>query len=178
FQISHNHADGLTSIINTGFNITDYPSFPHRGMLIDTGRRYLPVDLIKKNLHTMAWVKMNVLHWHISDDISFSVQLENYSPLQFNNPTPVSYTAAEVREVVEYANSLNIKVIPEIDVPAHTTSWIRGYPFLTGEADYWMDPISERTSKMAVDVISEVVELFYCGQGRVNNGNKAIPYFT
>ncbi|KAF4650518.1 hypothetical protein FOZ61_000247, partial [Perkinsus olseni] len=57
FQISHNHADGLTSIINTGFNITDYPSFPHRGMLIDTGRRYPPVDLIKKNLRTMASMK-------------------------------------------------------------------------------------------------------------------------
>ncbi|KAF4756465.1 hypothetical protein FOZ63_026641, partial [Perkinsus olseni] len=203
FQISHNHADGLTSIINTGFNITDYPSFPHRGMLIDTGRRYLPVDLIKKNLRTMAWVKMNVLHWHISDDISFSVQLENYSrgdtlfvrpPLggalrkdthlvrgggvrKLSDMTAM-YTAGEVREVVEYANKLNIKVIPEIDVPAHTTSWIRGYPFLTGEADYWMDPISERTSTMAVDVISEVVELFYRGQGRVNNGNKVMSFFT
>ncbi|KAF4746116.1 hypothetical protein FOZ62_017006, partial [Perkinsus olseni] len=169
------------------------------GMLIDTGRRYLPVDLIKKNLRTMAWVKMNVLHWHISDDISFSVQLENYSrgdtlfvrpPLggalrkdthlvrgggvrKLSDMTAM-YTAGEVREVVEYANKLNIKVIPEIDVPAHTTSWIRGYPFLTGEADYWMDPISERTSTMAVDVISEVVELFYRGQGRVNNGERVV----
>ncbi|KAF4651052.1 hypothetical protein FOZ61_010813 [Perkinsus olseni] len=200
FQISHNHADGLTSIINTGFNITDYPSFPHRGMLIDTGRRYLPVDLIKKNLHTMAWVKMNVLHWHISDDISFSVQLENYSRLQFNNPTPVSYTADEVKEVVEYANSLNIKVIPEMDVPAHTTSWIRGarlifagklllkadcfgrYPFLTGEADYWMDPISERVVHLGGDEVGDAwntpaLEQWARDHGKFHNRTDLVDYW-
>ncbi|KAF4662957.1 hypothetical protein FOL47_005990 [Perkinsus chesapeaki] len=175
FQIAHNHKEDLFSLLYHGFTVVDYPSFDHRGMLIDTGRRYLPVSVIEKNLIIMAWTKMNVLHWHLSDDISFSLKLDSFPDLQKKNPTPVSYSPAEVRSVVKFANRLGIKVIPEIDVPAHTTSWLRGYPWLTGDAKYWMDPINDKTREMTVAVMSEVVDIFYNNaSGRINNGDKVL----
>ncbi|EER11191.1 beta-hexosaminidase b, putative, partial [Perkinsus marinus ATCC 50983] len=79
----------MPKLLDSGFTIYDFPSFPHRGMLMDTGRRYLSVETIIKNLQLMFWTKMNVLHWHISDDVSFSLDLEGYEKLQYKNPTPL-----------------------------------------------------------------------------------------
>ncbi|KAF4654510.1 hypothetical protein FOL47_009927, partial [Perkinsus chesapeaki] len=158
------------------FIIDDYPSFPHRGMLIDTGRHYLPMDILKKNLYVMAFNKMNVLHWHLTDDISFSLDLPQYTNLQKGNPSPFTYSKEEIIHFIKLANTLGIKVIPEIDVPAHTQSWIRGYPELQGDALYWMDPTSNFTKDFVVKVVTDVVNLFYGNKNsnEAYNGERVI----
>ncbi|KAF4747906.1 hypothetical protein FOZ62_030249, partial [Perkinsus olseni] len=161
------------------FVIEDYPSFPHRGMLIDTGRHYLPMEILYKNLQLMSFNKMNVLHWHLTDDIAFSLDLtrdRRYSRLQEGNPYPYTYSKREIIKFVKFANLLGIKVIPEIDVPAHTQSWIRGYPELQGHALYWMDPTSSYTKEFVKGVVSEIADIFYGDRRRreTYNGERVI----
>ncbi|KAF4671764.1 hypothetical protein FOL46_009921 [Perkinsus olseni] len=161
------------------FVIDDYPSFPHRGMLFDTGRHYLPMEILYKNLQLMSFNKMNVLHWHLTDDIAFSLDLtrdRRYSRLQEGNPYPYTYSKREIIKFVKFANLLGIKVIPEIDVPAHTQSWIRGYPELQGHALYWMDPTSSYTKEFVKGVVSEVADIFYGDRRRreTYNGERVV----
>ncbi|MCX6567990.1 MAG: family 20 glycosylhydrolase [Candidatus Aminicenantes bacterium] len=108
--------------------IADQPRFTWRGLLIDVGRHFHPVDVIKRNLDGMAAVKMNVLHWHLSEDQGFRVESKVFPKLHQLGSDGMFYTQAQIRDVIEYAAERGIRVMPEFDIPGHSTSWFVAYP--------------------------------------------------
>lgn len=108
--------------------IDDSPRFRWRGLLVDVSRHFIPVAGMKRTLDGMAAVKLNVLHWHLSDDQGFRVQSRRFPKLTSLGSDGRFYTAAEVRQIVAYAADRGIRVIPEFDMPGHSTSWFVGYP--------------------------------------------------
>lgn len=109
-------------------HIEDRPRFPWRGLLIDVSRHWQPVEVIERNLDAMAMVKLNVLHWHLTDDQGFRVESRRFPKLHRLGSDGLYYTQDEVREVVAYARDRGIRVVPEFDMPGHATSWFVGYP--------------------------------------------------
>ena len=110
--------------------ISDKPRFPWRGLLIDVSRHFEPVDVIKRNLDAMAAVKMNVFHWHLTDDHGFRVESKSLPKLHQLGSDGDYYTVDQINDIVKYAEDRGIRVVPEFDLPGHATSWFVGYPEL------------------------------------------------
>jgi len=108
--------------------IEDAPRFPWRGLLIDVGRHFEPAEVIRRQLDGMAAVKLNVLHWHLSEDQGFRVESKRYPLLHGKGSDGQFYTQAQIREIVAYARDRGIRVVPEFDIPGHSTAWFVGYP--------------------------------------------------
>jgi hexosaminidase len=108
--------------------ISDRPRFTWRGLLIDAGRHFQPVEVIKRNLDAMAAVKMNVLHWHLTEDQGFRVESKVFPKLHQLGSDGMFYTQAQIRDIVAYAADRGIRVMPEFDLPGHSTSWFVAYP--------------------------------------------------
>jgi hexosaminidase len=152
--------------------IDDAPRFPWRGLLIDVARHFMPVEVIKRNLDGMEAVKFNVLHWHLSDDQGFRVESKKLPKLERLSSDGLYYTQDQIKEVIEYARDRGIRVMPEFDVPGHTTSWFVAYPDLAsapgpyqisrhfGVHDAVMDPTRGRIYHMLDDFIGEMSRLF------------------
>lgn len=153
-------------------DIQDQPRFAWRGLLIDAARHFMPVSLIKRNLDGMAAVKLNVLHWHLTDDQGFRVESKVLPRLHQIGGANGYYTQADVREVLAYAAARGIRVVPEFDVPGHATSWIAAYPRLAsndstyGVSTKWgvlniaMDPTRETTYSLLDSLFTEMTALF------------------
>jgi hexosaminidase len=160
-------------------HIADRPRFPWRGLLIDVSRHWEPVSVIERNLDAMAMVKLNVLHWHLSDDQGFRVESRRYPKLQGKGSDSLYYTQQEIREVVAYARDRGIRVVPEFDMPGHATSWLVGYPHLgsapgpyeitrnfgagTGE----LDPTRESVYQFIDRFVGEMATLFPDGSWHI-----------
>jgi hexosaminidase len=172
--------------------LQDEPQFKYRGMHLDVGRHFFSVDFIKKYIDLMARLKMNTFHWHLTEDQGWRIEIKKYPKLQeiaaFRNETLVGhyndqphkfdgkkyggfYTQEQIKEVVAYANTRQVTIIPEIEMPGHSQAAIAAYPALgcTGEqvevATKWgvFDEVycpKESTFKFLEDVIDEVVTLF------------------
>lgn len=155
-----------------GADIRDTPRFRWRGLLLDVSRHFEPVEVVKRTLDGMAMVKLNVLHWHLSDDQGFRVESRKEPRLQEFGSDGLYYTQDEIRDVVAYAADRGIRVMPEFDVPGHSSAWFVGYPELTvGQGPFsiartWgtfvptMDPTRESTYHFLDTVIGEISELF------------------
>ncbi len=111
-------------------SIDDSPRFPWRGLMIDVGRHFIPLDVLKRNLDGMAAVKLNVFHWHLSENQGFRVESKKFPKLAEMGSDGLFYTQAEVRDLIAYARERGIRVVPEFDIPGHSTAWFVGYPEL------------------------------------------------
>jgi len=141
-----------------GLKIADAPRFHWRGLMIDAARHFMPVEVIKRNLDGMAAVKMNVFHWHLSEDQGFRVESKTFPKLHELGSDGFYYTQAQIKEVVAYAGERGIRVIPEFDVPGHATSWLVGYPELASAPG----PFSiERNWGIFYPVLNPVKEFTY-----------------
>ncbi|MBX6361237.1 MAG: family 20 glycosylhydrolase [Acidobacterium ailaaui] len=153
-------------------SIEDSPRFQWRGLLIDCGRHFEPVDVIKRTLDGMAAVKLNVFHWHLTEDQGFRIESKVYPKLTQMGSDGLFYTQEQAKEIIEYARERGIRVVPEFDMPGHSTSWFVGHPEISsgpgpyqirrefGISDYAMDPTRESTYKFLDKFIGEMAQLF------------------
>ena len=152
--------------------IQDKPRFPWRGLLIDVGRHFIPVEVLKRNVDGMEAVKMNALHLHLSDNQGFRVESKKFPKLQEMGSDGLYYKQEQIRELIDYARDRGVRVVPEFDMPGHSTSWFVGYPELAsapgpyqldrkwGVLDPVMDPTNEKVYKFLDDFVGEMAKVF------------------
>ena len=155
-----------------GIRIHDQPRFAWRGLLIDIGRHYQPPEVLKRNLDAMAAVKLNVFHWHLTEDQGFRVESKKFPKLHLLGSDGLYYTQDQVREIIAYAAERGIRVMPEFDIPGHSTSWLVGYPELgsapgpykieraAGIFEPALDPTRDQTYKFLDGFLGEMAALF------------------
>jgi len=158
----------------TPINITDKPRFPHRGVMVDTSRHFIPKEKLFEIMDTMLSVKLNVLHWHITDSDSFPMYFPSHPNLsKFGAFSPEeTYTEDDVKEIVDYAILRGIRIVPELDGPSHTTSWglapeysnllfcTEMDPVTMEVPDGQIDPTSDDTYSLMGDLFKDLKEYF------------------
>lgn len=152
--------------------IHDQPRFPWRGLMIDSARHFIPLEVIRRNLDGMEAVKMNVFHWHLSENQGFRVESKKFPKLHELGSDALYYPQDEIRDLIAYARDRGIRVVPEFDMPGHSTAWFVGHPELaSGKGPYeierkWgvfdpaMDPTNEKVYKFLDDLIGEMAKIF------------------
>jgi hexosaminidase len=191
WQLLAKHEGGL---IAPAVTINDAPRFRWRGLMLDSARHYQPPEFIRKFIDVMALHKLNILHWHLTDDQAWRLEIKKYPRLTevgaWRVPAGAAaradidpatgkprlyggfYSQDEVRDIVAYAASRNITIVPEIDMPGHASAAIAAYPELAAletsspqvPADWGIYPnlfnVEESTFQFLQDVLAEVTGLF------------------
>ncbi|KAL2932426.1 Beta-hexosaminidase 2 [Bienertia sinuspersici] len=169
-------------VIPVGLDIWDSPIFAHRGVMLDTSRNYYGVDHILRTIAAMSWNKLNVFHWHITDSQSFPLVLPSDPDLAVKGSYGpfMQYTPADVARIVRFGLDHGVRVIPEIDSPAHTGSWAGAHPeIVTCAGMFWwpagsdwadrlasqpgtgqLNPLHPKTYQVMKKVIRDIVSLF------------------
>jgi hexosaminidase len=152
--------------------IKDEPRFPWRGLMIDSARHFMPLAVIRRNIDGMAAVKLNVFHWHLTEDQGFRVESKKFPKLHKMGSDGLFYTQEEIKEIIEYAAARGIRVMPEFDMPGHATAWVVGHPELAslpgpyeierrpGIFDPTLNPIKEETYEFLDVFLTEMAGLF------------------
>lgn len=155
-----------------GVSINDKPRFVWRGLMIDSARHFQPLEVIRRNLDAMASVKMNVLHWHLTEDQGFRVETKRLPELHLKGSDGDFYTQEQIREIIRYAADRGIRVMPEFDMPGHATAWVVSHPEIAsapgpytierrpGIFDPTLDPTNEATYKLLEVFFAEMAALF------------------
>ncbi|HEX8367866.1 MAG TPA: family 20 glycosylhydrolase [Pyrinomonadaceae bacterium] len=153
-------------------SISDRPRFPWRGLMIDSARHYQPMEVLRRNLDAMAAVKLNILHWHLTEDQGFRVESKKMPELHTLGSDGLFYTQNEIREIINYAAERGIRVMPEFDMPGHATAWLVSHPEIgsapgpykierrPGIFDPTLDPTNEKTYKLLKVFFKEMSALF------------------
>lgn len=176
-------------------DIDDEPRFAYRGFMLDVSRHFFTVEEVKRMLDVMSYYKMNFFHWHLTDDQGWRIEMPKYPRLTtvgatapncrftdmdsksqywINRPYgPYFYTKDEMKEVVAYAKSLHIEVIPEVEMPGHAVAISTAYPefscYPDGTHEVWSDGgvssdilnvANPATIQFVKDVIDELIEIF------------------
>jgi hexosaminidase len=152
--------------------IADRPRFSWRGLLIDVSRHWMSAEVLQRNIDGMAAVKLNVLHLHLTDDQGFRIESKKHPKLHELGSDGHYYTQTQMTELIAYARDRGIRVVPEIEMPGHSTSWYVGYPELAsgpgpyqierkwGVFDPTLDPTREETYTFLDSLIGEIAALF------------------
>lgn len=152
--------------------LNDSPRFPWRGLLIDVCRHWQPIDVILRNLDAMEVVKMNVLHLHLTDDQGFRIESKELPKLHEMGSNGNYYTQDDIKQIISYADARGIRVIPEFDMPGHTSSWFVGHPELASSSGSYhiqegfgvfnptMDPSRDEVYETLDIFLKEMSELF------------------
>jgi hexosaminidase len=153
-------------------SIQDKPRFPWRGLMIDSARHFQPMEVLRRNLDAMAAVKLNVLHWHLTEDQGFRVESKKLPELHLQGSDGNFYTQEQVREIIKYAADRGIRVMPEFDMPGHATAWVVSHPEIAsapgpytierrpGIFDPTLDPTNEKAYKLLETFFAEMSALF------------------
>lgn len=167
----------LVQASNAGYvvpavTIHDTPRFGWRGLMIDCGRHFEPIPVLKRNLDAMAAVKLNVFHWHLTEDQGFRIESKQFPKLTEKGSDGLFYTQEEARDLVRYAADRGIRVVPEFEMPGHSTAWLAAYPELAsgttpsgvrrefGVSDYVLDPTREETFRFIDTFLAEMASVF------------------
>ena len=160
--------------------ITDQPRYRWRGMLLDCGRHFMSKDFVKRYIDLLVYHKMNVLHWHLTEDQGWRIEIKKYPRLteigawrgEGDERYGGFYTQKDVKEIVEYAKSRYITVVPEIELPGHSLGALAAYPELSctggpfevttrwGVHSEVYCAGNDKVFEFLQDVLSEVIELF------------------
>lgn len=118
--------------------ISDWPKYAWRSFMIDSGRQYQRMETLKGLLDRMAMLKMNVFHWHLTENDGWRIEIKKYPKLTEVGSVVANgeeqqgfYTQDEIREIISYAAERNITVVPEINIPGHSDAALKSYPELT-----------------------------------------------
>ncbi len=184
---------GMESVQIPGVTITDAPRFSWRAFMLDEGRYFKGTTQVKLLLEEMALLKMNVFHWHLIENEGWRIEIKKYpllteigsrrkssqigplkweSPMQSGEPHEGFYTQEEIKEIIKYAEERHITIVPEIEMPGHSTAAIAAYPWLGAEkkkleiptrfgvSDDVYDVSDPRCLRFLTDVLDEIVDLF------------------
>ncbi len=175
--------------------INDAPRFEWRGFMLDESRHFFGKEKVKQYLDIMAELKMNVFHWHLTDEPGWRIEIKRYPKLttegaigNWHDPeAPAAfYTQDDIREIVAYAADRQIMVVPEFDMPGHATAVCKSYPEISGGGEgkwehFTFHPCKEETFTFISNVLDEIVDLFpspyiHIGGDEVHYGNQS--WFT
>lgn len=179
-----------TSYTAPACTIEDYPRFSWRGGHLDVGRHFMPVDGVKKFIDLLSMHKMNVFHWHLTEDQGWRIEIKKYpklteigskrkdtmlvySPAKWEGkPHEGFYTQNQIRDIVKYAQARFVTIVPEIEMPGHATAAIAAYPELGNHPEKQLEVgtrwgvlesvlnTDDTTIKFMQDVLTEVMDLF------------------
>mmetsp|Transcript_37921 Transcript_37921/g.59979 ORF Transcript_37921/g.59979 Transcript_37921/m.59979 type:complete len:514 (-) Transcript_37921:18-1559(-) len=166
-QIFVYNSDGCYNIDGTDLTINDAPRFPWRGVMLDTARHYLSVDVIKQNLDAMSWAKFNVFHWHMIDAESFPIIIEAQPALAEKGAyvyPEATYTPEDVEAIQQYANARGIRLVAEIEMPGHAASYGKGRPDIVANCPKYeaninnipLNPSIQETYEVVFAVLSQI----------------------
>lgn len=173
-------AHGATLLI-PAVRINDAPRYAWRGVMLDAARHFIPVALVKQQIDLLSRYKLNVLHWHLTDDQGWRIEIRKYPKLTSvgawrteadGSRSGGFYTQQDIRDIVEYARRRNVMIVPEIEMPGHASAAIAAYPSLSCPQQPIAVPATwgvftdiycagdEATFAFLHDVLDEVAELF------------------
>ncbi|CAH6721898.1 beta-hexosaminidase [[Candida] jaroonii] len=160
--------------IESGVEIYDEPILSHRGVLIDSGRNFLSLEVIKENIDLMSLAKLNTLHWHLEDTASWPLEIKAYPEMILDSySAKESYSQSDIKEVINYARRRGVRILPEIDLPGHANAgWKQiNESLVTCGSGWWsaiaaepppgqLDISQDETYEMIEKVFDELNELF------------------
>ncbi len=175
--------------------INDYPRYEWRGFMLDESRHFFGKETVKQYLDVMASLRMNVLHWHLTDEPGWRIEIKRYPKLttvgavgNYHDPnaTAAFYTQEDIKEIVAYAAERHIMIVPEFDMPGHATAVCRAYPEVSGGGEgrwqhFTFHPCKDETYEFINNILDELVALFpspyiHIGGDEVHYGNRS--WFT